>query len=66
MSMSRKHFIQFANQLSEERPITSDNTIPFKLWVRCCKAVATVCNENNANFDRFRFLDACGVPDKYK
>lgn len=61
MAMSRKHFIQFANQLSEERPTTK---VPFKTWVRCCKAVAVVCNEDSSNFDRSRFLDACGVPDK--
>lgn len=63
--LTRKHFKQLAAQLSEERPASRDISKEFKTWIGCCKAVAVVCNESNPNFDRHRFLDACGVPDKH-
>lgn len=66
MSMSRKHFNDLALQLSFEKPDGSDKTLVMKTWVRCCLSVASVCSSHNSNFDKTRFLDACGVPDRYK
>jgi hypothetical protein len=66
MSMSRKHFNDLAQQLSFQKPNGSDKTLVMKTWVRCCLSVASVCNNHNSNFDKARFLDACGVPDRYK
>lgn len=47
--MSRKHFILLAAALKE-------NGASLAL----CNEIANVCKSTNSNFDRTRFLTACG------
>ena len=63
--LTRKHFKNLAHGLSLEKPDGSDKTIAMRTWVRSCLAVAGVCHNSNPRFDKQRFLEACGVPDKY-
>ena len=59
--MTRKHFIALARALNDARPIMHDGTDYYKGWFRCVNAIADVCAQTNARFDRARFLAACGV-----
>lgn len=66
--MTRKHFNAIAAALKESNDdlvesITSDDD----LWLLnraheyTCYNIANVCAAENPNFDRKRFLEACGV-----
>ena len=55
--MSRKHFIAIAAAILENREAT-DNTDVVDMMAR---AIADVCASTNPQFNRVRFLRACGV-----
>jgi hypothetical protein len=65
--MSKKHFEALAAALKEARPFTKGYNTPDQVgavllpWEESCLAVAGVCARFNPNFDRARFLKACGV-----
>lgn len=64
-AMSRKHFQSLADRMRAVRPDWHEGTQTAALqraqWLVCVQAVADVCSEQNARFDRTRFLDACGA-----
>lgn len=51
--MSRKHFVLFAQAISE---ITDSVE-----RIRVAQLVAAVCKQSNSNFDYYKFMYACGV-----
>jgi hypothetical protein len=51
--MSKKHFITLAKEISFISPISAR--------VLAAEAVANAAAQHNNNFDRVRFLTACGV-----
>jgi len=59
--MSRKHFQALADSLSCIKP--EKKGVAMKQWVKSCQAVADACRGQNYNFDRARFLSACGCDD---
>lgn len=60
--MTRKHFISLAFQMSVSRP--EKKGVRRQQWVKDCKHVANACQVHNNNFDRDKFLLACGLTDK--
>jgi len=58
--MSRKHFIALAAALKARRPVI-EALASRQQWRLDVEAIADVCNDSNTNFDRERFLAACGV-----
>lgn len=72
--MSKKHFIKLAAALKASKPLPVDRTQTDLLpdaeyvsltsltqWRIDVRAVADVCASFNGNFDRVRFLSACGL-----
>ena len=58
--MTRKHFVALANALACSRPVQGEDFEEATAQWRCdIQAVADVCREQNPNFDRERFLNAC-------
>lgn len=53
--MSRKHFIDFANEIA-----AMENRKEAKA---AAEMVATVAHRHNGNFDRNRFMTACNIED---
>jgi len=51
--MSRKHFITLAQKISEIQDVQARRI--------AAEAVADACAEHNNQFNRQRFLEACGV-----
>ena len=60
--MTRKHFVALARKLAWNRP--EKKGVRLSQWIKDCKAVADVCNAANMQFDRDRFLLACGLTEK--
>jgi len=62
--MTKKHFEALAAALKEsETPDSQESEkawVSHNQWKQDCWAVARVCQQFNNNFDRERFLDACG------
>ncbi len=52
--MTRKHFQAFADEIKHANMSTEADRIEF------ARATMRVCAANSANFDRRRFLGACG------
>lgn len=73
--MTQKDFIELAEQLAivkrEMLANTQENgrvddharTIAELTWTRCVYAVVLACRATSANFDRGKFLTACGIPN---
>ena len=59
--MSKKHFVALAAALKEQRVRFAENMDQHAQWCRDVQAVTDVCARFNANFDRDRFLTACGL-----
>ena len=57
--MSKKHFIQLARALAQNKP--ASDSPEYLQWKRDVAAVADVCARNNGLFNRSRFLTACGL-----
>lgn len=58
--MTRKHFEAIAYKMSWSKP-EGKKAASYKQWLKDCKAMAEVCSQFNYNFDKERFLKACGV-----
>ena len=56
-SMTRKHFIMLAQHMKNERG-TFRNPVAHQQF---CERMADTLRGYNPNFDRRRFLDACGA-----
>jgi hypothetical protein len=70
--MNKKDFNELAQQLAIVKPtFTGDKDsmeylyhgIEHAKWSECVYAVMLACKSTSANFDRGRFLTACGVPN---
>lgn len=59
--MTKKHFIAIAASINDVRESCSDS--PETVWAldEVSNNIADVCADTNPNFDRERFLEACGV-----
>ncbi len=60
-AMTKKHFITLAKNLLACRPDNARSTEAGKAWIAACNGIADTCAASNGNFDRARFLAACGV-----
>ena len=58
--VSKKHFEALAAALKESRFLPGNEAADVQ-WERCVEAVAAVGADFDPNFDRKRFLAACGV-----
>ncbi len=54
--MTRKHFVSLAETVAKDLTFLAESD-----RARVADALADFCNEFNGNFDRKRFLRACGV-----
>ena len=63
-SLTKKHFDALAAALSNTRPgVGSKSSLLDWQWKSDVGTVANVCARFNPNFDRARFLAACGVEE---
>jgi hypothetical protein len=56
--MTRKHFKAMAEAFASIKPNVSADGLP--VWRTAVQNMADLCKKDNPNFDRLRFLDACG------
>lgn len=67
--MTKKHFVALAAALKSSAPLDkgalNDDTdcALIRQWRDDCRAVASVCAQFNPNFNRAKFLKACGMED---
>jgi len=70
--MTRKHFEALAASIASSRPVINCKrgevgwvleTGRRQQWEHMAGEIATVCEQFNQNFDRARFLEACGVEE---
>lgn len=63
--MTRKHFKAIAESLKFSKPVRSGSTVDYagriNQWEHDVSTMADMCFEANDNFDRDKFLTACGV-----
>ena len=57
--MTKKHFTILAEALKSSKP-EDPHPIFYTQWEHDVQAVADACQEVNSNFNRPRFLEACG------
>ena len=57
--MTRKHFLELADNLRFVQPI--DNPERLAQWAEDVRAVADACGTFNGQFDRSKFYRACGL-----
>lgn len=60
--MTKKHFNAFATALKAAQPNVFQ-TARYEQWRDDVIAVLEVCAKSNPNFDKGRFLAACGIPN---
>lgn len=58
--MTRKHFKALAEAFKDVKP-SSNWANKLIQWEMDCIAVADVCARQNSQFDRAKFLTACGL-----
>lgn len=58
MSMSRKDYIRFAEELRDTRPYDPD-TPEYRTWSDCVEAVVRVCKGDNYRFQSDHFWRVC-------
>lgn len=66
MTMQRRHFELIAEAMKRSKPprlgmIADEQHIARAQWETCVSELATQCKLANSNFNRDRFLRACGV-----
>jgi len=63
--MSRKHFIALAAEFRAQVELLKGDTLPVTIALNATRqAIECVCRvaaDANPNFDRARFLKACGI-----
>lgn len=70
--MTKKDFNELAAQLLIARNEMLSNTkdspgarvIAQATWIRCVYAVILACRATSANFDRAKFMSACGISEE--
>lgn len=63
MTMQRRHFELIAESLHASRPIGQPGDIRFNTWKSVVSEFCGRLSATNPNFNRARFLRACGVED---
>ena len=53
--MTKKHYIAFANAMSEARP-SQHSRSEYRGWAECARAVVKVLQNDNPRFDGEKFL----------
>jgi len=61
MTMQRRHFELIAETLAAPKPEPHWSANKGAQWLVTCNRFADKLASTNANFDRARFLAACGV-----
>jgi hypothetical protein len=67
--MTKKDFIELAEQLAivkreyDAKRHDFHGTAAEDMWKECVYAVMLACKTTSANFDRGKFLNACGIPN---
>lgn len=61
--MSKKHFAELAARMRKIRNRINDNKVALTVWAEMVKELASFCTNQNSNFDRDRFLSACGLEE---
>ena len=59
--MTRKHFVELARALAEQKPAEHWNLNKMVQWELDCVAVARAGERANPRFSPLTFLAACGV-----
>lgn len=60
-SANRRVLQRVARCLAKQRPPESASDEVQGMWEDCVLAVATALSEETSNFDRGRFVSACGL-----
>lgn len=58
--MTSKHFAAIAQAMLASKPNELSTRVELNVWTRACRNVANACAHFNDNFDREKFLKACG------
>lgn len=58
--MTRKHFVAIAETLRNNRPESNWDANKRLQWDMDVRAMANLCSRMNAQFDRPKFVAACG------
>lgn len=67
MTLTRKHFQSLAAALRSTKPTIEQCgysealALATEHWAHTCRAIANVCATTNPQFDRAKFLAACGI-----
>lgn len=61
MTMQRRHFELIAETLAASKPAILRDRKAYNAWLEVLNAFADMLASTNRNFDRARFLRACGV-----
>jgi hypothetical protein len=64
--MTQKDFKELAKQLAivkREYDAKRHDSAAEDMWKECVYAVMLACKATSANFDRGKFLNACGLPN---
>jgi hypothetical protein len=67
LAMTKKHFVGLAEVIRQQRPRNDKSPMEdidyaaYGKWEQMRDALASFCQSQNAQFNRERFLAACGV-----
>lgn len=59
--MTRKHFAAIADALKQSRPAAGPHQ--RRQWLADCHTICATLKQFNPDFNRSRFLEACGVDE---
>lgn len=63
--MTRKHFKEMAERLKWHKPDANASNEEKALWVKLVDEMAGMGKMFNGNFDRDRFMTACGADESW-